>query len=86
MDEDNVYQVTVKAYDGTYMDTLAVTVTVTGVEEVVTPGDSVVDMYDLNDNGRIDKDELSNGVFDYNVELTLDKPGLVELIFSYEIG
>ena len=33
MDEDNVYQVTVEADDGTYMDTQDVTVTVTNVEE-----------------------------------------------------
>ena len=69
MGGDNVYQVTVEAYDGTYMVTQDVTVTVTDVEDdVVTPGDSVVDLYDTDDNGRIDKDELSNGVFDYNVE------------------
>ena len=87
MGGDNVYQVTVEAYDGTYMVTQDVTVTVTDVEDdVVTPGDSLVDMYDANDNGRIDKDELANAVFDYNINMTLSKASLVELIFSYEIG
>ena len=74
MGEDNVYQVTVEANDGTYMDTHDVTVTVTDVEDdVVTPGDSLVDMYDADDSGRIDKDELANAVFDYNIEQTLSK-------------
>ena len=86
MGGDNVYQVTVEADDGTYMDTQDVTVTVTDVDEVVTPGDSLVDRYDTNDSGRIDKDELANAVFDYNIELTLSKADLVDLIFNYEIG
>ena len=82
-----MYQVTVEADDGTDMDTHDVTVTVTEVEDdVVTPGDSVVDMYDANNSGRIDKDELVNAVFDYNVEGTLEKDQLVELVFSYNIG
>ena len=87
MGGDNVYQVTVKAADGTYMDTHDVTVTVTEMEDdVVTPGDSVVDMYDDNDSGRIDKDELVEAILDYNINQTLSKADLVELILSYEIG
>ena len=80
----STYMVTVEAADGTYTATHNVVVTVTAVEEAVI--DDPVALYDTNDNGRIDKDELANGVFDYNVEQTLDKAGLVELIFSYEIG
>ena len=86
-DTDNVYMVTVEADDGTYEATHNVVVTVTDVVEDTTP--VIVDpvtLYDENKDGRIDKDELVNGVFDYNVERTLDKAGLVELIFSYEIG
>ena len=83
-DGDNEYMVTVKADDGTYMGMRNVVVTVTDVEEAVI--EDPVALYDGNDDGRIDKDELANGVFDYNVEQTLDKAGLVELIFSYEIG
>ena len=86
-DGDNVYMVTVEADDGTYTDTHDVTVTVTDVEDdVVTPGDSLVDMYDANDSGRIDKDELANAVFDYNIEQTLSKADLADLVFNYEIG
>ena len=83
-DTDNVYMVTVVASDGTYSDTHDVTVTVTNVDEEE-PADPV-GRYDKNNNGRIDKDELVDGVFDYNVEQTLSKDELVELIFSYEIG
>ena len=83
-DTDNVYMVTVVASDGTYSDTHDVTVTVTNVDEEE-PADPV-GRYDKNKNGRIDKDELVDGVFDYNVEQTLSKDELVELIFSYEIG
>ena len=84
MDEDNVYQVTVKADDGTYMDTQDVTVTVTDVddEQPQTP----LARYDDNNTGRIDKHELANAVFDYNIEQTLSRDDLADLIFSYEIG
>ena len=87
-DMDNTYMVTVMADDGTYMATRDVTVMVTDVEDTTTPviGGTLLERYDDNDSGRIDKDELVNAVFDYNVEETLDKAGLVELIFSYEIG
>ena len=53
---------------------------------MVTMNAGPVGRYDKNNNGRIDKDELVDGVFDYNVEQTLSKDELVELIFSYEIG
>ena len=42
--------------------------------------------YDTSGNGRIDKDELAKAVFDYEVNRTLEKPALVDLVFSYEIG
>ena len=72
------------ADDGTYMNTRDVTVRVRDVDEVEA-GDPVA-RYDKNNNGRIDKDELVDAVFDYNVEQTLSKSELVDLIFSYEIG
>ena len=31
----------------------------------------------VNNSGRIDKDELADGVFDYNIEQTLSKDDLV---------
>ena len=79
------YSVTVAASDsGGLSDSIDVTITVTDVDEEE-PADPV-GRYDKNNNGRIDKDELVDGVFDYNVEQTLSKDELVELIFSYEIG
>ena len=79
------YSVTVTASDsGGLSDSIDVTITVTDVDEQE-PEDPV-ERYDVNNNGRIDKDELVDGVFDYNVEQTLSKSELVELIFSYEIG
>ena len=81
------YEVTVTATDGDNASDsidVAITITVTDVDEEE-PADPV-GRYDKNNNGRIDKDELVDGVFDYNVEQTLSKSELVELIFSYEIG
>ena len=42
--------------------------------------------YDTSGNGRIDKDELAKAVLDYEVNRTLEKPALADLVFSYEIG
>ena len=42
--------------------------------------------YDTSGNGRIDKAELANAVFDYEINGTLEKPALADLVFSYEIG
>ena len=86
-DGDNVYAVTVNAADGTYTDTHDVTITVTAVDdEVVQPGETLLERYDKNENGRIDKEELAEAIFDYNINKTLEKEDLVNLIFSYEIG
>ena len=65
MDGDNVYEVTVEAGDGTNMDTQAVTVTVTDVDEAVTSGDSLVDRYDANNDGTIEKSEVLKAINDY---------------------
>ena len=79
------YSVTVTASDsGGLSDSIDVTVTVTDVDEQE-PEDPV-ERYDVNNSGRIDKDELADGVFDYNIEQTLSKDDLADLIFSYEIG
>ena len=84
---DNVYMVTVKAAAGGEEDMLAVTITVTDVEEdTVQPGETPLERYDTNKNDRIDKQELVEAIFDYNVLETLEKEDLVDLIFSYEVG
>ena len=85
---DNVYMVTVKARDSEEnMAERRVTVTVTGMDDTTpTPGDSLMDRYDTDNSGRIDKDELSNAIFDYNINETISKSELADLIFNYEIG
>ena len=42
--------------------------------------------YDTSGNGRIDKDELAKAVLDYEINRTLEKPALADLVFSYELG
>ena len=68
----DTYSVAVTASDsGGLSDSIDVTITVTDVDEQE-PEDPV-ERYDVNNTGRIDKDELVDGVFDYNVEQTLSK-------------
>ena len=64
-DPDNVYEVTVKASDGTNEDTLDVTVTVTDVDEDVAPADPLKDKYDANDNDEIERSEVFAAIIDY---------------------
>ena len=60
---DNTYMVTVKADDGTYMDTHEVTVRVMDVDEAIV-GDALVDKYDV-DNDGIEKSEVITAIRDY---------------------
>ena len=88
-DMDNVYMVTLTARDSEGTQPHAQRCGEGhGREDTTTPvtDGTLLDRYDVDDSGRIDKDELANGVFDYNIERTLDKADLVDLIFSYEIG
>ena len=84
-DGDNVYEVTVVATDSDGLtDSSDVTITVTDVDEQQPT--NVVDQYDTDNSGRIDKSELADGVFDYEIGGTISKDDLADLIFSYEIG
>ena len=64
-DTDNVYEVTVKASDGTNEDTWDITVTVTDVDENVAPADPLLDRYDDNDSGEIERSEVFAAINDY---------------------
>ena len=64
-DTDNTYEVTVVASDGTNEDRWDVTITVTDVDEDVTPDDPLVDRYDENDNGEIERAEVFAAIIDY---------------------
>ena len=93
-DRDNVYMVTIMADDGTYMDTRDVRVMVTNVVEpgeVVTPepGDTLLDRYDENDSGEIDKDEVIQAINDYLFGEGADaisKDDVIETINLYLFG
>ena len=61
---DNVYEVTVKATVGTEMDTHDVRVTVTDEDETAPPG-SLLERYDTDTSGDIDKDEAIAAINDY---------------------
>ena len=87
-DTDNVYMVTVEANDGTNTATKAVTVTVTDVDEMV-PGDALVDRYDANSNGTIDKVEVITAINDYlfsEGDEAISKPEVIRLINLYLFG
>ena len=60
---DNVYMVTLKATEGTNMDTHAVTVTVTDVEEEEPP--TLMARYDADQSGVIERDEAIAAITDY---------------------
>ena len=59
-DTDNVYEVTVEAGDGT--NTASITVTVTVTDEAPP---TLLERYDENDSGEIEKDEMFNAINDY---------------------
>ena len=87
-DTDNEYQVTVVAGDGTNMDTQDVTVTVTDVDEA-TVGDTLVDRYDTNNNGTIEKSEVLKAINDYlfgEGDEAISKTDVLKLINIYLFG
>ena len=60
------YSVTVTASDsGGLSDSIDVTVTVTDVDEDVVPADPLVDKYDANENGEIERAEVFAAINDY---------------------
>ena len=82
------YMITVNASAGADMDTLEVTVTVTDVSEMA-PEMSLLEMYDENDNNRIDKDEALVAINDYlfgvgDEQITKDQ--VLEVITLYLFG
>ena len=60
------YEVTVTASDsGGLSDSIDVTITVTDVDEDVAPPDPLVDKYDANENGEIERAEVFAAINDY---------------------
>ena len=75
---DNVIEVTVTAEDDS---TQTYTVTVT-----VTEGETLLERYDNNANGQIEKDEALAAIEDYLFNGTLSKPQALEVINLYLFG
>ena len=83
--DSNTYMVTLKATADGEMDTQDVTVTVTDVEEMGT-GDALIDRYDENKNGGIDKDEMIDAIDDYlygEGASAISKEDMIEVIDLY---
>ena len=80
-DTDNIYQVTVQADAGGEMDQVAVTVTVTDVDEMGT-GDALVDRYDANSDGEIDRAEVGQAVRDF-IGRQIEHDDVVQIIAQY---
>ena len=87
-DMDNVYMVTVKANDGTYMDTHEVVVTVTDVDDAVS-GDTLLARYDTDDSGQIEREEAIVAINDYlfgEGDEALTRAEVIEVINLYLFG
>ena len=81
-DEDNVYEVTVEADDGTNTDSRAVTVTVTDVEDAEP---DLLTSYDANDNDKIDKAEVYTAIddlIDHGLITKADVYALIDLFIE----
>ncbi len=87
---DNVYMVTIMADDGTYMNTRNVAVTVTDVDEPVTPKPgTLLERYDANNNDTIEKGEVLKAINDYlfgEGDEAISKPDVLRLINLYLFG
>ena len=83
------YAVTVTATDGdNASDSIDVAITVTDVDEAGT-GDPLVDSYDANDNGMIEKSEVLKAINDYlfgEGDEAISKPEVLRLINMYLFG
>ena len=73
---------TIKVSDGTDSDTVVVTITVT---DVVEEGPSLLETYDADDNGQIDKSEIREAIIHY-IEGDIDRAQLRAVIILYITG
>ena len=84
---DNIYQVTVKASDGTYSDTQTVTVSVTDMDDVDAPpvvSDPLLAEYDPNNDGVIEKADMRGAVADFfGLSPTLSREEMRRLVGIY---
>ena len=91
-DTNNVYEVTLKATEGTNTDTHEVTVTVTDVDDTEQPPTqptTLLDRYDADDSGDIDQPEVIEAINDYLFGTGTDaitKDQAIEVINLYLFG
>ena len=79
--DSNTYMVTVMASAGGEMDTQDVMVTVTNVDEMDTEvGDTLLDRYDDNKNGQIDRPEVLAAIRDFVFNQTIERDDVVDVI------
>ena len=81
MEGENTVKVMVTAEDGTTMMTYTVTVTVL-MEDTQT----LLEIYDINDNDQIDKSEVLTAIEDYLFNETLTKEQVLDIINLYLFG
>ena len=87
-DMSNVYMITVKADDGTYMNTRDVVVEVTDVDDAVS-GDTLLARYDTDTSGQIEKSEAIAAINDYLFGVgddAISKDEVIEVINLYLFG
>ena len=86
-DGDNTYMVTVMASAGGEMDTQDVMVRVTNVVEMDTEvGDTLLDRYDDNKNGQIDRPEVLAAIRDFVFNQTIERDDVVDVIRLFVFG
>ena len=85
----STYMVTVNANDGENMAMKAVTITVTDVDDTTSPGGTLLDRYDADDNGSIQKGEMIAAINDYlfgTGATAITKGQMIEVINLYLFG
>ena len=78
---DNIYMITVRATGGTGTGAIDVTVRVTNVDD--TASTDLLESYDANNNGQIDRPEVITGINDYLDNRGITRAQVFELINLY---
>ena len=85
-DNNNTYMVTLRADDGTYMDTHVVLIRVTDVDEMG-PDGSLLERYDANENGEYDRPEVIAAIRDFlRGDTQITRPQVIGIIRLYLRG
>ena len=85
-DTDNAYMVIIDATDATMKTGMKIVMVMVTDEDDTTVGDDLLNTYDTNDNGRVDKDEALVAINDYLFNETITKDQVLEVIALYLFG